>query len=375
MLNKFRFVNILLVLGVFLASCNLPTQETGEGLSLTAAAQTVEALTSAVPFGGFSTPTFTLIPGGPATSTPSPTIPPSTNTAVATATSNCNNADFLADVTIPDGSIMTPNQAFTKTWRFRNVGTCTWTPSYAIVFSSGNSMNGPATQALTGNVNPGQTVDISVNLTAPGSTGNYTGYWKFRDGSGVLFDQFYVEIKVQNPATATNTLPPAVAQVVLTSIGGEGGQVRSDGTVLNPPNTGDLDSNVVAEAFVSFDMTSIPAGATITKVVVDFSTYDTLGNPWSLGNDGCLRAYIQNYGTLDAGDFFAGDPLSAAIRWCGAAELSSVFEDTGMKSVIQSAVGSSRLQLRIQFRTPTTNNNGVADMVRFGTVKLTVTYQ
>jgi hypothetical protein len=375
MKKKLRLPNILLVLGVVLVSCNLPTQETGEGLSLTAAAQTIEALTSATPFGGISTSTITPIPGGFTVSTPSPTIPPATNTPVATATSNCNNAEFLADVTIPDGTIMTPNQAFTKTWRFRNVGACTWTPSYAIVFASGNSMNGPATQALTGNVNPGQTVDISVNLTAPGSTGNYTGYWKFRDGSGVLFDQFYVEIKVQSPATATNTLPPAIAQAVLTSIGGESGQVRSDGTILNPPNTGDLDSNAVAEAFVSFNMTSIPAGATITKVVVDFSSYDTLGNPWSLGNDGCLRAYVQNYGTLDAGDYFAGDPLSAVTRWCGAAELSSVFEDAGMKSAVQNAVGSSRLQLRIQFRMPTTNNNGVADMVRFGTVKLTVTYQ
>lgn len=375
MKNKLRLPTILLVLGVFLASCNLPTQETGESLGLTAAAQTIEALTSATPFGGISTSTITPIPGGFAISTPSPTIPPATNTPVATATSNCNNAEFLADVTIPDGTIMTPNQAFTKTWRFRNVGACTWTPSYAIVFASGNSMNGPATQALTGNVNPGQTVDISVNLTAPGSTGNYTGYWKFRDGSGVLFDQFYVEIKVQSPATVTNTLPPAIAQAVLTSIGGESGQVRSDGTILNPPNTGDLDSNAVAEAFVSFNMTSIPAGATITKVVVDFSSYDTLGNPWSLGNDGCLRAYVQNYGTLDAGDYFAGDPLSAVTRWCGAAELSSVFEDAGMKSAVQNAVGSSRLQLRIQFRMPTTNNNGVADMVRFGTVKLTVTYQ
>jgi hypothetical protein len=375
MKKKLRLPNILLVLGVVLVSCNLPTQETGEGLSLTAAAQTIEALTSATPFGGISTSTITPIPGGFTVSTPSPTIPPATNTPVATATSNCNNAEFLADVTIPDGTIMTPNQAFTKTWRFRNVGACTWTPSYAIVFASGNSMNGPATQALTGNVNPGQTVDISVHLTAPGSTGNYTGYWKFRDGSGVLFDQFYVEIKVQSPATATNTLPPAIAQAVLTSIGGESGQVRSDGTILNPPNTGDLDSNAVAEAFVSFNMTSIPAGATITKVVVDFSSYDTLGNPWSLGNDGCLRAYVQNYGTLDAGDYFAGDPLSAVTRWCGAAELSSVFEDAGMKSAVQNAVGSSRLQLRIQFRMPTTNNNGVADMVRFGTVKLTVTYQ
>jgi hypothetical protein len=78
---------------------------------------------------------------------------------------------------------------------------------------------------------------------------------------------------------------------------------------------------------------------------------------------------------VDASDFFPGDPTGAITRWCSAGELSSVFEDAGMKSVVQSAVGTSRLQLRLQFRTPTTNGNGVADMIRFGTVKLTVTYQ
>ncbi|HEY6074680.1 MAG TPA: NBR1-Ig-like domain-containing protein, partial [Anaerolineales bacterium] len=85
---------------------------------------------------------------------------------------------FVADVTIPDGTTMTPGQTFTKTWRLRNAGTCAWTTSYAIVFSNGNSMNGPTTQALAGAVNPGQTVDISVNLTAPSAVGDYTGNWK-----------------------------------------------------------------------------------------------------------------------------------------------------------------------------------------------------
>jgi len=138
---------------------------------------------------------------------------------------------FVADVNYPDGSIVTPGFNFTKTWRLKNVGTCTWTTSYAIVFSSGNSMNGPSTQALTGNVNPGQTVDFSVNLTAPGSPGEYTGYWKLRDGAGVLFNQFYVVIKVQNPVTATNTLPPAIVFAVT-------GVTYSVGTFDEPGFTG-----------------------------------------------------------------------------------------------------------------------------------------
>jgi hypothetical protein len=57
-------------------------------------------------------------------------------------------------------------------------------------------MSGPATQALTGNVNPGETVDISVNLKAPSANGSYQGYWKLRNASGVLFASFYLDIKV-----------------------------------------------------------------------------------------------------------------------------------------------------------------------------------
>ena len=234
-------------------------------------------------------------------------------------------------------------------------------------------MGGPATKPIAV-LNPGQEVDIEVALTAPATAGNYRGYWRIITNSSVLVPivngyqgkSFYVDIKVQNAATATNTLPPAIAQVVLTGLTGEDGFVSSDGSV---------NTNTTTEAFVSFDTSVIPAGATITKVTVDFGGgHDTLGNPWSIA-DGCLRAYVQNYGTLDAGDFFPGDPTSAVIRWCSSAELSTVFEEAGMKSVVQSIVGSSRLQLRLQFRTPTTNGNGIADMVRLGTVKLIVTYQ
>jgi len=370
MKNKLRILNILLVLVVFLASCNLPTSEAGEGLSLTAAAQTVEALTSAVPFGGFSTPTLTPIPGGPATSTPSPTIPPITNTPVATATSNCNNADFLADVTIPDGTIMTPNQAFTKTWRFRNVGTCTWTPSYAIAFSSGNSMNGPATQALTGNVNPGQTVDISVNLTAPGSSGDYTGYWKFRDGSGVLFDQFYVQIKVQNPATATNTLPPAVAQVVLNAVGSESGTVYEPAAGQGIPSTilaGDTGSNHLARGYMSFDISSL-SGKSIQSASLALGSCGQTQDPFgSLA--GIWVGEVQYALPLDQADY--------NLSGTGIQLLNSIPGPIDVKTFVQTRVteAKARFQIRLHPAGPS-DGDGQADYItcNANSVTLTIVY-
>lgn len=224
MKNKFRLVNILLVLVIFLASCNLPGGQSSEGVALTFAAQTVEALIgSATPISN-STPSSTPISGP--TFTAFPTLAVNTNTPVATATSNCNVAQFITDVTIPDGTIFTPNTAFTKKWRLKNVGSCAWN-GFSIAFDSGDSMGGPATKPVAA-VNPGQEVDLEVNLTAPATVGNYRGYWRLVTNGSVLVPvingyqgkSFYVDIKVQNAVIATNTTAPfAVTNVSMNVTG------------------------------------------------------------------------------------------------------------------------------------------------------------
>ena len=203
--------NVLSITVLFLAACNLPSSNNGNETAGTAAAETVEALlASATPLPIVNVASSTPLPLVSATNTSIP-LPVSTNTPLATATSNCNVMQFVADVTFPDNTVVTPGQVFVKTWRIKNVGTCAWTPSYAVVFSSGNAMNGPSTQALAGNVNPGQTLDVSISLTAPTPAGDYRGDWKIRDASGVLFGAFYVQIKSQIAVAATNTTAPAFA--------------------------------------------------------------------------------------------------------------------------------------------------------------------
>lgn len=117
--------------------------------------------------------------------------------------SRCDAAAFVSDVTYPDGSTVAIGSAFTKIWRIRNTGTCSWNTSYSLVFVSGERLGGPNAVALPGNVGPGQTVDIAVNLTAPNRTGSYIGYWKLRNPSGTLFGagssadaNIYVDVNV-----------------------------------------------------------------------------------------------------------------------------------------------------------------------------------
>jgi hypothetical protein len=121
----------------------------------------------------------------------------------ALAANICDQAQFVSDITVPDGASFAPGAAFTKTWRFMNAGTCLWTTSYKLVQSGGDAMNAPAPINLPVNVPAGQMLDISVNLTAPSSAGHYKSLWKFANTSGIQFgvgdsgtDAFWVDINV-----------------------------------------------------------------------------------------------------------------------------------------------------------------------------------
>jgi len=98
--------------------------------------------------------------------------------------------------------VFQPGVAFKKTWRLKNDGTCTWTTSYNLVYNSGDQMGGQASVNLPSSVAPGQTVDVSADLTSPTTSGSYRGYWKLRNTAGVQFGlgasniAFWVDIKV-----------------------------------------------------------------------------------------------------------------------------------------------------------------------------------
>ena len=182
-----RFFIFLTILPVLVGlACNMP----GAAPSNAEALQTQVALTltALAPTTGAGTPTNTPVP--------SATLPgPS-----ATATSQpCNQVSFVADVSYPDNTEVTVNTDFTKTWRLRNTGSCTWTSSYQLVFDSGDQMGGPASQQLTnGTVAPGNTIDVSVDLDAPNSAGTYRGNWELREPGGQTFalstGPFWVQI-------------------------------------------------------------------------------------------------------------------------------------------------------------------------------------
>lgn len=133
-----------------------------------------------------------------------PTTPAVTPTA-SSEPNACDNSAFIGDVTIPDGTIVTPGQNFAKTWKLQNTGSCTWSASYRLVFVSGDAMGGRSTRVVTP-VFPGNRADISVDLTAPDSAGTYSGTWRMQNPDGQLFGTFItVVIRVRGGPT---TVPP-----------------------------------------------------------------------------------------------------------------------------------------------------------------------
>ena len=229
MLNKkLRLTWFILFTAIFIISCNLVSQipqtpEINVDALYTQAAQTVQAqLTQQALSTPISTPvspinpTPTSIPPTVALPTASPTLSPTaaptlplptplppTPTAIPIL---CDQAKFIADVTVADGTTYSPGAEFTKIWRLRNDGSCTWNNSYSLVFVSGDRMSAPRSVPLPGNVRPGEAVDVKVDFLAPAEQGRYRGYWMLSNADGERFgigdkaqNAFWVEIRVAAP--------------------------------------------------------------------------------------------------------------------------------------------------------------------------------
>lgn len=118
-------------------------------------------------------------------------IPSLTPWATPTESACTNLAEFIRDVTVPDYTPMKAGQRFVKTWQLGNVGTCTWTPDYQVVFLWGDPMGAPQRFPLGQTVAPGEVVNISVELIAPREANTYQGNWMLMDPLGNRFGTGY----------------------------------------------------------------------------------------------------------------------------------------------------------------------------------------
>lgn len=160
---------------------------------------------------GLSLPTVTP---SPLTETPdasTTTTPGAGSTESAGTDATCkDSAVMIEDVTVPDNTLMSRGQKFTKTWRFLNNGRCNWS-GYTIAFYAGDRMESPDSAPVPG-TEAGKTVDVSVELTAPSIDGAYTGFYVLKNAKGEILpigteQSFWLKILIGNAAPAPVSTP------------------------------------------------------------------------------------------------------------------------------------------------------------------------
>ncbi|MGB8645861.1 MAG: NBR1-Ig-like domain-containing protein [Anaerolineae bacterium] len=141
-----------------------------------------------------------------ATSAPVSATTPAT-TVTATATAGCVfRAQYVADVTIPDGAVIQPGATFVKTWRVRNNGTCPWNAASTLVLTAGTDLSTGA--ATVPALAPGGVADLSVPMKAPAASTSFLASWRLRGADGVFWgDTLTMQITVVSASTPDNSTP------------------------------------------------------------------------------------------------------------------------------------------------------------------------
>jgi hypothetical protein len=203
---------ILFLASLLLLSACSPLTSTAQGPSIPGLAQTLAAQTLTAQQGSWpanESPTPSLLPTIDLLTSnilpestpvpivvPDPLLTPFTNgqnseSAIQSPENCVNAAEFIKDISIPDNTVLNGGQRFIKTWQFKNVGTCTWTPDYAVVFVWGAKMSANSPKFIGRAIAPGHFVEVSTELRAPKEPGQYSASWIFQDADGHQFGTGY----------------------------------------------------------------------------------------------------------------------------------------------------------------------------------------
>lgn len=322
-----------------------------------------------------ATPTSGAVPSASAPTPASTTAPPPTVTGTPGPGACSNDAAFVADVTVPDGTVINGGQGFNKIWRVRNAGTCAWGLGYEFAFVGGEAM-GPTTFIATPNTAPGATADLLVAFIAPGSAGTHAGQWRLRAGGVPFGGTFSVSISVppsappcpgppvitsfsaspnpinvggsttlswgavNNATSATidhgiggiatpgnRSVSPASTTTYVLTATGCGGIATSQATVtVNPAPVGNFGGHWVHN-FGTMDITQVGASVTGTYhnsfdagngTIAGTVSGNTLNGTYTIGGSGVIQLTLSGGGnTFDGNWKFSGLPL-ISNQWCGA---------------------------------------------------------
>lgn len=126
---------------------------------------------------------------------PTPTV---TVEGLPTPTPPCRNGlTYLEDLTIPDGTVVSPGETLDKQWKVRNSGTCNWDARYHLRLVDGVALGAERELPLYP-ARAGAEAVIRIQFIAPQDPGVYISTWQAVDPNGQYFgDPIYIQIQVE----------------------------------------------------------------------------------------------------------------------------------------------------------------------------------
>lgn len=107
-----------------------------------------------------------------------------------------NNLSFLDDITIDDGTSVSPGSSIDKQWLVQNSGSCNWDSTYRIRWIGGDPL-GANTEQLIYPAKAGTQATLRIEFTAPFTEGPYESAWQAVGPDGNVFgDLIFIKIVV-----------------------------------------------------------------------------------------------------------------------------------------------------------------------------------
>jgi len=261
----------------------------------------------------------------PATLTLTPEVILSPTVAI-TAPPDCKDgAVLLRDVTIQDNTQISPNEKFTKIWEFQNTGTCPWI-NYTLIFAAGDQMGAPLSAPIPVTVS-NEKAQVSVELTAPGVEGPYTGYFTLHNSSDKIVpigveQTFWVKIIVggggaiaPNASGTSGVSPTQSGSSTTSSSGGSascnytqnGGYINQVAALINAER---VNAGLPA-------LTINPQLAAAAQAhAADMACNDAISHGGSGGSSAYSRVLAAGYsGMFSEEIIYGGGGPQAAISW------------------------------------------------------------
>ena len=111
------------------------------------------------------------------------------------------NSQLIDDVSVPQGMEIEAGSPFQKVWRVKNTGNSTWQGCRLMLI--GGTIPTSVTWHSVPTTKPGQTADLSLDLSLPGKPDSYNSTWRLHNSAGQPFGK-PLEIKIEAIAGGAN---------------------------------------------------------------------------------------------------------------------------------------------------------------------------